>query len=171
MARRGKTRIDDRAWRKMTARVGELSAAVKVGVLASTGGDARHPDSDITMVELAAIHEFGSPAAKIPERSFIRSTFRDKATLLGAVMGKLARGVVAGTMQPERALAILGEVGAAEVKKTITEGAGVPPPLKPETVARKGSDRPLVDTGRLLDSITYEVGRPRTSAGRFAKWR
>lgn len=145
--------------RKME-RVGD--AKVKVGVLASRGGNAQHVDADgkatgITMVELAAIHEFGSPAANIPERSFIRRTFIEKQDALAGVIAKLARGVVTEKITLERALNVLGAWGAAEVKKTVTLGAHIPPPLQPETVARKKSNRPLVDTGRMVDSVQWEI--------------
>lgn len=33
----------------------------------------------------------------------------------------------------------------------------IPPPLKPETVRRKGSSTPLIDTGQLIGSITHQI--------------
>lgn len=131
------------------------TSTVKVGVLSSKGGDA---DRDgISMVELAAIHEFGSPAANIPERSFIRRTFAAKEREVAAMSSKIGAAIFAGRMDARRGLEILGAWGATEVKKTITSGAGIPPPNAPSTIAKKGSDRPLVDTGRLLGAITWEV--------------
>ncbi|MCX8207429.1 MAG: hypothetical protein N3G75_06315 [Methanothrix sp.] len=35
--------------------------------------------------------------------------------------------------------------------------AHIPPPLKPETVRRKGSSTPLIDTGQLIGSITHQI--------------
>ncbi|MDF7681191.1 hypothetical protein PT300_11600 [Enterobacteriaceae bacterium ESL0689] len=49
----------------------------------------------------------------------------------------------------------MGEKLAGEVKRKIQ--SGIAPPLDPKTIARKGSSRPLIDTGNLLQSITYEV--------------
>ena len=109
------------------------------------------------MVELAAIHEYGAPKAGIPERSFIRRTFNEKQKQLKSVVGKLATDVVEREKSVESALDQLGAWGAAQVKNTITRGKGVPPPNAPETVAKKGSSRPLVDTGRLVDAIQWEV--------------
>lgn len=152
-------------------------AHVKIGVLASQGGGARairrskhigergtarnavnkaFEVTDISLVELAAIHEFGSPAARIPERSFIRRTFDAKHVEIRALATKLAAKIVDGKMSVDKALTVLGQFCAAEVKKTITRDR-IPPPLKPATVEAKGSDRPLVDSGRLLGAITYEV--------------
>ena len=70
---------------------------------------------------------------------------------------KIGAAIFAGRMDPRRGLELLGAFAAAEVKKTITAGAGVPPPNAPSTIAKKGSDRPLVDTGRLLGAIQWEI--------------
>lgn len=129
-------------------------AHVKVGVLAKSG---RTADGTMSMVELAAIHEFGSPKAGIPERSFIRRTFENNKGDVARVTRSLAIEFVNGRVSLHRALSKLGAWGATQVKDTIAKGPHIPPPLKPATVARKGSDRPLVDTGRLVGSIQWEV--------------
>lgn len=164
---------------------------VRVGVLASQGGDAKHeaspslgkvggkrkgltgivrggralsgpvrqvdPADQLTLVQLAAIHEFGSPAAGIPERSFIRSTFglyaRDE---LREKMSLLCKAALSGRMDPRTAIDLLGTWAVAQVRRTITAGK-VRPPLKPATEARKGSTKPLVDTGQLVNAIAHEV--------------
>jgi hypothetical protein len=165
---------DDRVWRQIMRHAAMKTpeareSHVKVGVLASKGGKADH--DGITMIELAAIHEFGSPAAGVPERSFIRRTFKEKERELSRVCAALARDYITGKVSLERALNQLGAWGAAEVKKTVTVGDGVPPPNADSTKRRKGSDRPLVDTGRMIDSVTWQVwmGRARDARGRFAK--
>lgn len=130
---------------------------VRVGVLASRGGDAAHEGGDLSLVQLAAIHEFGSPAAGIPERSFIRSTFhtyakdalRDKLTVL-------CKAALSGRMDPRVAIDLLGTWAVAEVRRTITAGK-VRPPLAPSTIDAKGSSKPLVDTGQLVNAIAHEV--------------
>ena len=134
---------------------------VRVGVLSSKGGGEEHTDDDgkpsgVSMVELAAIHEFGSRKAGIPERSFIRRTFNSKRKQLAAMQVKLARAIVLRKLPVKSAYEILGQWAAAEVKKTITQ-TKIPPPLKKETIRRKKSDRPLVNTGKLLNAITHEV--------------
>jgi len=148
---------DTKKWdaiRKAVAKAG--ASHVRVGVLQSKGGSAT-AESGISMVELAAIHEFGAPGAGIPERSFIRSTLRvRKAAELARVQTKLATAIIEKNMPVKKALGILGSWAATECKNTITQTA-IPPPLKAATIARKGSDRALVDTGRLLGAISYEV--------------
>lgn len=158
-----KPKLDDRAWKELRRKVIEMAAGsrVKVGVLSEAGGDKEHNDDGITLVELAAIHEYGSPAANIPERSFIRRTFSEKAEELAKMQEKLVAAIVNRKMDVRTALEALGQWGAAEVKKTIKTGPHIPPPLKKKTADRKGSDRPLVDTGLLANSVTHvvEIGK------------
>lgn len=151
--------VDDSEWQELKERLRVTmtrDAHVKVGVMQSKGGGAS-AGAGLTMVDLATIHEFGAPAAGIPERSFIRRTFAEKHEALAAMTKRLAAAVVTKKMPVDRALGLLGAWGAAEVKRTITSGPGVPPPLSPVTIARKGSTRPLVDTGRLVGAITWQV--------------
>lgn len=139
-------------------RVLRKQGVVRVGVLAAKGGSAPHGGDPLTMVELATIHEFGSPAANIPERSFIRRTFENRRADVEKITGRLSEKILRGEMTVGRALALLGEWGAAEVKKTITVGNQITPDIQDATKARKGSDRPLVDTGQLVNVISYQVG-------------
>ncbi len=154
--------VNDGPWRKILSAMSVLDRAyVKVGVLASSGSEESDGGGTITMVELAAIHEFGSPEAGIPERSFIRSTFANSGAWLPAFQAKLAKAVLQGTMPIERALGILGQKAAAEVRATIVEER-VTPKLEDSaagqrTIARKGSSVTLIDTGRLNQSVSHEV--------------
>ncbi len=148
--------IDDRAFRKLERELDKAqSQSVRVGVLSTKGGTEKHPDAPITMIELAAIHEFGAPQAGIPERSFIRSAFESNDEFK-AFATKLVTAIVDGRMTVDRAYQLLGEWGIGQVRDNITK-RDIPPPLKPETVQKKGSRKPLVDTGRLLQSIQWEI--------------
>lgn len=152
-----KVSVDDRKMKALVKKLGVLaSKKVRVGVLGSKGGNE---DRDgITMVELMAIHEFGSPAANIPKRAPIKGTFdklevqREQAKLSAKLMDR----ILDDKITIDQALELLGTWGAAQVKNRITN-EDIPPPLKPATIAKKGSTKPLVDTGRLLGSITHEV--------------
>ncbi len=165
-----KVTIKDAGWKRISENFKRLNGRVRVGVLASRGGTAVHPKAGISMVALAAIHEFGtknspSPHANTPERSFIRRTFlpakysraQDVAHRMAAFCSPLAAGVLLGKIDPVRALSALGAWGVAEVQKTITSGPSIPPRLAAATIRRKHSSRALVDTGRLLQSLQWEV--------------
>lgn len=160
----------DRGASKMLASMRALGKArVRVGVLADapkktgtrTGKRGRQIQQAATLAEVAAAHEFGT--ATIPQRSFIRATVDLKAGEIGATQEKLAAQVSEGKITPEVAMERLGAAVQGMVQTRIAEGIG--PALAPATVARKGSDKPLVDTGQLRSSVTYQVLQGGTGGG------
>ena len=58
-------------------------------------------------------------------------------------------------MEPARMLEQLGAMAVGEVQKYVTELDT--PPNAPSTIRQKGSSNPLINTGALRQSITYEV--------------
>jgi hypothetical protein len=105
---------------------------------------------------LAAIHEFGAPRAGIPERSVIRATYDAKQGEIHQLAVQLAAQLLVGKTTVERALGIIGLKFSTWCKQRIGSG-GFLAPNAPRTIARKGSDRPLVDTGQLVQGITFAV--------------
>jgi len=131
---------------------------VTVGVHASEG-PRQGADADNALI--ASVHEFGTADGKIPSRSFIRSTIDSRAKDIEAVRAKVHAQVVEGKLDPLVAQKILGQWVEAAVKKTIS--SNIPPPLKEETIAAKGSSVALIDTGQLRNSIkavVHEGGKP-----------
>jgi hypothetical protein len=156
-------KLDDHVFRELTAKIGKAkNAFVKVGVLQAQGSTAAN-DGEITLAELAAIHEFGAPRANIPARSFLRATLTQDPGREGVVkmVTGLAKGIIAEKLEVKEALDRLGAWAAAQVKKRIK--AHIPPPLKPETIKRKlskhgaGGSTPLVATSQLINAIMWEV--------------
>ncbi len=157
----GNTKVWD-ALRKRIEEAGKLH--VRIGVLSSRGGDAAHGEG-ISMIELAAIHEFGAPRAGIPERSFIRSTFTThRAADLRDLQTKLARAIVQKGMEVRKALGIIGVQGVAWVKRSVTDRA-IKQDLAQSTIDRKNrtaknksdATTALVDTGRLINAVQSEI--------------
>lgn len=146
----------DRGWNALRTRLEGLAAPggafVTVGVQGDEGG-AQHAGSDLSVAELAAVHEYGT--STIPERSFLRAGLLEGEARLRRVEVALGRAVVLGLMPEQRALALLGEEAVGLIKSRISDG--IPPPNAPATIARKGSSTPLIDTGQLLGAITYAV--------------
>jgi len=134
--------------RKAFEQYNEISA--RVGVLSSAGSHGT-----MTLAEIAVVHEFGT--SRIPQRSFLRSTLTEKRDDFIKFFSQLLKRVVEGGFGLDRVIGLVGQKMVAEVRKKISSGLGVPPPNAPSTIARKGSARTLVDTGRLVSSITYEI--------------
>ncbi len=152
---------------------------VKAGVIGEKAAEGRGRaeyagGSGMTNATLAAIHEFGAkgPNGEIPARPFILGTFEiNRAKYLGLLKTKILPAIFSGKITPEQGLKILGELMASDIRNRMVEGEGIPPPLSPRTLAAKTakgawnkngkaareSPRPLVDTGRLRNSISYAV--------------
>ena len=141
---------------KVVRRVRAAGVKVQVGVLASAGTHAK--GSKFTNAELAAIHEYGAPDAFLPSRPFIRGTIAIQRQAWNTLRARLLKAVMLGKLQPAQALGLLGVRAAADIQNTIRNR--VQPYMKElseRTIKAKGSSTPLIDTGRLVGSISYEV--------------
>jgi hypothetical protein len=127
-----------------------LGPHVAVGILQ----DEKRGD-EFSMVDLAIVHEYGSKDGRIPQRSFIRSTCDAQQQKHGTLISKLQSKCIEGKLTIEKALIQLGEVVWKDMVQTINRG--IAPKLKPTTIKRKKSSKPLIDTGRLKGSITHEA--------------
>ena len=139
---------------------------VVVGVTGKRGSAPHHGGQGETVVDIAAVHEFGSPAARIPERSFIRHTIDQKqdayrTQILNAFRSTVLYAATKGAWRPETSVALkrFGLRVEGDIKKRIAEG--IPPPLSPVTIAKKGSTKALIDTGQLRASIASELRKGR----------
>jgi hypothetical protein len=92
---------------------------------------------------------------RIPRRSFIRDTVDQKKRSIVVLSKNLAAQVLAGTLDRSKALASIGVFVQGLIRARMSKG--IPPPLRPETIRRKGSSTPLIDTGQLRASIDFEV--------------
>jgi hypothetical protein len=151
----------DKGWRKfvddMKKNSGETS--VFAGFLRSSGEykpkAGQTVKTPISMAQLGAIHEFGAPNAKIPERSYMRSSMAEVNKQLTRMIKKFATAVSLGRMDKKQALGRVGEFLVTTFKSKIQEG--VPPPNKATTVAKKGSAHTLIDTGQMRDTLDWEI--------------
>lgn len=145
--------------RKLAAQL-QIRPEIHLGIL---GAQAAQAVGDITMAELGAIHEFGAPRAGIPERSWLRSTADEQRRKWLALLERALALVLRGKLDVRQALELVGQRAVADVVKKIR--SNIPPPLAQSTIDRKGSSRALIDKGRFVQSISYEVvsgraGRP-----------
>jgi phage gpG-like protein len=94
----------------------------------------------------------------IPERSYIRSTFDNKLYYqeLRKKLQSPFEQVLNGERDPETLLDLIGLQYVANVRRTIRDMKE--PENHPVTIERKGKGKGiLVDSGRLVRSISYEV--------------
>lgn len=115
----------------------------------------KHVTGDITVAGIGYAHEYGT--ATLPERSFMRSTIKEKKKDIIALQKKLLKQIINGKMKVETGLGLLGEFMADTIRQKIVSISS--PPNTQATIDAKGSSNPLIDTGQLKNSITYEVNR------------
>jgi hypothetical protein len=125
--------------------------AVFVGIRAGT-----QAVDGTSMALIAAANEFGTADGHVPERSFIRSTIdENREKYLGALTKATGRAVDKGTAAMKTELGKVGARVTADIQRKIV--ALKEPPNAPSTIEKKGSANPLIDKGRLRQSIDWEV--------------
>lgn len=150
------------AQRQMDAYLAELEKAkrltLKVGVTKGEAGRRVYESGD-SVVEVAATHEYGTP--RVPRRSFLRMPFDVKQGDLNARTDAEFRKVFDGASTASDGLERLG-VEAVNISQQAfrTNGFGNWPSLAESTMEYKaevGKRNPLIMTGTLRQSITWEV--------------
>lgn len=153
----GRVTDTDKGARALLARLANQGRArVRVGVLDDAVKETKEGEpSGASLLEVAAYHEFGAPAANVPQRSFIRATVDGKREEIAKLQKGLALQVLEGRVTHDVALERLGLKVVAWVQNRIA--AGIDPPNAPATIERKGSSKPLINTGQLRSSVTHRV--------------
>lgn len=122
-------------------------AGLRVGFINS----ATYPDGT-SVALVAAINEFGAPSRGQPPRPFFRNMIAEKKASWPKAIGDLLKDNnydVAKTLD-QAGLGIEGQL-----RQSIADFTD--PPLAQSTIDAKGFDKPLVDTGLMLNSISHSV--------------
>lgn len=149
----------DRGASKMLDRLHRMNLQVSVGVHAAQAGEAEK-DSEMTVGEVAAIHEYG---LGVPQRSWLRGFVDENRPKLERMLVATNRQVAAGKMTPEIAMARFGLAVQGMMRERVVNG--INPPLQESTKRRKQEltggpkDTPLILWGQLLSSILHEVSK------------
>jgi len=105
---------------------------------------------------VAAIHEYGSPKANIPPRPFMRPTFDRHSKTWGQDIMRGIQAVLSGALPAKSMWTQIGGKVAGNIADGIK--AVMSPPIKRE---RKTGTKPLVDTGQMIQSVTWNVNDKR----------
>ena len=115
-------------------------------------GESTYKDSGADVAEIAAYNELGS--SDTPPRPFMKQSFeRHESELQKAC--DAANKTLANGGTAESALDKIGVFCKGLVQQEIVDG-GFEPNAE-STIARKGSSRPLIDTGLMRQSVNYVV--------------
>ena len=160
----------DKGMKDILAEIQNLkSMCVKVGVTDDVGAES-HGDGGPTLAQIATWNELGVLARRrrvkatephgdgkwfIPPRPFVRGFADNKREEIADTLAKLMKLVSGGKLNAEDAIAKLGIYGQSGVRKYLRDGSFAP--NADSTIARKGSSKPLINTGTLRNSIRYQV--------------
>ena len=123
----------------------KMSGSVKVGFL----GGATYPDGT-SVAQVAFWNEFGT--TRIPPRPFFRTMIGNESPGWAVMMGKAAKHY---DYNGPTVLQFMGVKISEQLQQSIA-GWQVPP-NSPVTVALKGFNKPLIDTGQMQSSVDFEV--------------
>lgn len=132
------------------------------------GFPAGKVSSDV--INIAVWNEFGTKGGAsgggwggpIPERPFMRNAMRSNDGKYQSFLKKAAKTIIDAAINgsspaaaKRQALRQLGIIAQGDIQSEIT--ALRSPPNSQVTIARKGSSNPLIDTGRMRQSVTYKL--------------
>jgi len=135
----------DLGWREIQRRIDKAtSKEVAVGIIG--GGEE---------LEKAVANEFGTD--KIPERPFMRQTFDRFFKEIQELKAEGMNRIVYDGTKPSVELNRIGDFYRNKVRSEISSKSGGFEANAEVTVKRKGSETPLLDTGKMIQSIKVEV--------------
>ena len=137
---------DGKKLQKMLKELAEKE--VRVGFQA---GKATEEDGT-DICDIAAWNELGT--VHIPARPFLRQSVDDNVSKINSFLQSKKKDLVRGVSAEQ----VLKEIGIFQkdlIQEKITEGNFIP--NAESTVKKKGSSKPLIDTGRMRQSVNYEI--------------
>lgn len=121
---------------------------VRVGFQA---GEATSEDG-VDICDIAAWNEMGTEHT--PARPFMRQTVDNNESKIESFCSKQARSIGSGG-NAQGVLRKIGVFAKGLVQETIESGSFAP--NAPSTIRKKKSDKPLIDTGRMRQSVNYTI--------------
>lgn len=137
---------DGRKFQKMLQDLGALE--VRVGF--QHGKATEEDGTDIC--DVAAWNELGT--VNMPSRPFLRKSVDENEGKINSFLQSKKDDLVRGVSAEQ----VLKEIGIFQkdlIQEKITNGSFAP--NAESTVRQKGSSKPLIDTGRMRQSVNYEI--------------
>ena len=126
---------------------------IEVGFNEDSGSyPAEEGDESVTLANVAAWNEFGSERS--PARPFMKQTVIDYKGKIAKRANRALKKAINGGGAKE-ALNSIGSYTKGRIQKEIRDGDWEPNAAS--TIARKGSDKPLIDTGQMRKRIVYVI--------------
>nr|DAN79986.1 MAG TPA: virion morphogenesis protein [Caudoviricetes sp.]DAO80758.1 MAG TPA: virion morphogenesis protein [Caudoviricetes sp.] len=135
--------------RKLMREIEKLvSKEVCVGFKAGENSD----DNGVDICNIAIWNELGT--TRSPARPFMRKSVDENIDKINNFLKRTKRDILSGK-SAEEVLKMIGIFQKDLIQEKITNGSFVP--NTPYTIRKKGSDKPLIDTGRMRQSVNYVI--------------
>jgi hypothetical protein len=115
---------------------------------------------DVTNAELLFIHTKGSPINHIPARPVLQPAIEadgNKQSITNEINASIKASLAGDKPLAEKKMMRAALAGQNAARRWFTDSRNNWAPNRPATIERKGSDRPLIDTGALRASIVGVV--------------
>ncbi|MDQ3202570.1 MAG: hypothetical protein M3Q94_10480 [Pseudomonadota bacterium] len=132
-----------------------LKLAGPTRVLAGVPKGAGTYEDGLTLATIAAVNNFGSADGTIPARPTLGPAIEKGAPQYQRLAEVMIPKVLTGEMTMLTLLEQMGNLAEGHIKQEITDLKT--PPNAASTIAAKGSDNPLIDTGAFRQSIRYVI--------------
>jgi len=146
-------KVEKRRIGELTRRLQELDGTeVEVGFFEEARyGPENH---NLPVAQVAAYNNFGTSFN--PTRPFMDNTFEDNMNQFHMIRGikKVFSAALVNGRSTQRMLRVLGETIADLMREEIDDYPGS---NSPSTIARKGFNDPLYDTGKMLESVRFKI--------------
>lgn len=116
-------------------------------------GDETSEDETADLCDIAAWNELGT--SEIPSRPFMRDSVDNHAEKINAFLQQQLRLLAQGKTTAEQIYKSIGVFQKGLVQKEIVDGDFEP--NAPSTIKRKKSDKPLIDTGKMRQSVNFVI--------------
>lgn len=110
-------------------------------------------DDETDMCDVALFNELGT--SKSPSRPFLRQSVDDNGDKINALCKSIMKNVANGSCTAEEAYKKAGVYIKGLVQEQIKNGEFEA--NKPSTIKKKGSDKPLIDTGQMRQSVNFVI--------------
>lgn len=145
---------DDGSLDRFIKNAEKIGGHVEVGWLGNkthiSGGGGKR---SITMADLAAIHIYGTK--RIPVRDPLTPAIEQNQDKYREMIQQSVIPILDGKMDIASLWQFIGMEAQADIQQYMVNGKFAP--LNPKTIKRKGSSKPLIDTGQFRQGVTYIV--------------
>jgi len=124
-------------------------------------------EDGMQVANVAAIQDNGSPEQRIPPRPFMHVGLLRalKSSPYLKMYSQLLQKIMLGKLTVNAAYSQIGKFASEDLKQIISEWSSPPNALSTQII--KGFNDPLVDSGKMMNSSKFKIGKSRKKHSRY----